>query len=1007
MPLVSFDNPAYLFLLLLLPAFWWVAKRRSLANLSGIRQSIAVALRVVIAACLIFALAGVNLVQQSGANCVLFVLDASYSVPRRDRQKALEWVNQATRNMRGQDKIGVLTVGSDARLAFEPSERGEVVCDLTVSDGSQTNLARGITTALSYFPENMARRIVLVSDGNETAGSALEAARSAVADEVPVDIIAVGDAPDKESLLDKMLAPPSVKRNEPFPLRIVATSVTGGTGTIQLFRNGQNVGAQKVTLQPGKTIISMEQKTDAPGFYTYEARLKMDGNADTIEENNKAVSFVKVEGKPRLLLVTTPSNLGFPIVPETFLPKTLAAQNVIVDQVLPNQIPSQPSALLNYDGIVLSDVPADALTPAQQKVIQEAVRDLGLGLTMIGGEHSFGAGGYFQTPIEEALPVDMDVRKMRRFPGVALAMAIDYSGSMNAGGRQTSTNMSKLELAREAADEAVDTLSPQDQVGVIAVDTQANIVVPMQYATDKKSIHAGIGAIYGGSGTEMSAGVRACYDMIAQADARIKHVILVTDGETGPYDYAPVIAQFREKKVTFTLIIIDDGQSASGIDPLKRIVTATGGRYYLVRDPAEIPKIYTREVQTISKPPLLEEPFLARVAAPGSPLISGIALDSAPPLLGYDVVNPKPTAEVVLVSHKGDPVLATWQYGLGKAAAFTSDAKARWGAQWAGGWGGYGPFWAQTLRWSLKKAEAGSYQSQVEMVNGRGQISVDAIDEKTGAFVNFLDAKANVIGPDNQTETVRLTQTGSGRYVGSFEAGKTGSYVATISQKGADGKTRAASAGLAVPYSPEYAALKPNTPLLLRVAEVSGGKTLTSGETVFQNRLIRRLPVPLALPLLFAAMLLFPFDVAVRRLFVGTRQAEAAAGIVKTKWGELLTNRAAHQAARAAAVASSSSVGKLNQSKRARTEGADTPSDGAETAPSAPVMGADAPPAPRPASVVWGSGAPAPTKSAPEKSASPAPPPPSAGATAGSVNSSGDTMARLREAKRRAKEKGE
>ncbi len=1008
MPLVSFESPFYLLLFLLLPFFWWLSQKRSLAHLPGARRTLALALRLVIASCLVLALAGVHLVKQSGANCVLFVIDSSYSVPRRDRQKALDWVNQATRNMRGQDKVGVLTVGGDARLAFEPSERGRVACDLTVADGSQTNLARGITTALSYFPENTARRIVLVSDGNETAGSALEAARSAVADEVPIDVIGVGTAPERESLLERMLTPPSVKRNEPFPLKIVATSVNGGTGTVQLYRNGKNVGAQKVTLKPGKNIVNLEQKTDAPGFYTYEARLQMDGggSSDTIEENNKAVSFVKVEGKPRLLLVKTPDNLGFPVVPESFLPKALAAQNVIVDEVLPGQLPTQAASLLNYDGIVLSDVPAEAMTPVQQKVVQEAVRDLGLGLTMIGGEHSFGAGGYFQTPIEEALPVDMDVRKMRRFPGVALAMAIDYSGSMNSAGRQTSTNMSKLELAREAADEAVDTLSAQDQVGVLAVDTQANVVVPLQYATDKRSIHAGIGAIYGGSGTEMSAAVKASYEMISKADARIKHIILVTDGETGPFDYGQLIEAFREKKITFTLIIIDDGQSASGIDPLKRIVTATGGRYYLVRDPAEIPKIYTREVQTISKPPILEEPFLARVVSAGSPLLSGINWESAPPLLGYDVVNAKPTAEVALASHKGDPVLATWQYGLGKAVAFTSDAKARWGAQWAGGWPGYGPFWAQTLRWSLKKAEAGSYQSQVEMVGNKGQISVDAVDEKTGAFVNFLDAKANVIGPDGQTETVRLTQTGAGRYVGTFDAGKTGSYVATVSQKGADGKTRAASVGLAVPYSPEYAALKPNTPLLLRVAEITGGKSLTNGEAVFQDRRVRKLPVPLAFPLLFIALLLFPLDVAVRRLFVGTKQAEQAAGIVKTKLQGVLANRATVQAERAAAVAAGSSIGKLNQSKRARSEQA-TEGNG-ETVPTAetPRMGQGVPPPPRASGVVWGSGGNKPEGASTEKVApkKPAASPPSAPSTGSGNASGGDTLARLREAKKRAKD---
>jgi hypothetical protein len=283
----------------------------------------------------------------------------------------------------------------------------------------------------------------------------------------------------------------------------------------------------------------------------------------------------------------------------------------------------------------------------------------------------------------------------------------------------------------------------------------------------------------------MSSGVRGGYALLEKADARVKHVILITDGETAPFDYKEIIANYRAKKMTFTLVVIDEGQSPAGVDPLKAIAKATGGRYYFVRDAAEIPKIYTREVQTISKPPLLEEPFTPRVASAGSPLLSGINWESTPPLLGYDVVVARPTAEVALTSHKGDPVLATWQYGLGKSVAFTSDAKARWGAQWLG-WQGYAPFWAQAVRWSLKKPEQGSYQSTVELANGKGRITVDAIDEKTGTYVNFVDAKARVVSPDGVAQTVRLEQTGSGRYEGTFDAGTTGAYVATITQRGPD-----------------------------------------------------------------------------------------------------------------------------------------------------------------------------------------------------------------------------
>jgi uncharacterized membrane protein len=934
------------------------------------RRRVALALRSALVLTLILALSGVNWVMRSNANCVLFIVDASYSVPRPQRQKALNYINQAVSNMRDQDKIGVLTVGSEARLVVSPTERGKITADLSVPDGSQTNLARGITTAMSYFPENTAPRIVLISDGNETTGSVLDAARSAAADRIPVDVVVLNTAPENEMLLDRMLTPPTAKRGEPFPVKIIATSLKGGKGVLKLFRNGKYVGEKSVDLQPGKNAVTIPQTVESPGFYTYEARLICAPGQDTFEENNRAISFVKVEGTPRILLVrsNTPD-----AVPEGFLPQALAAQSVQIDTIAPKDLPKQATTLLNYDGLILSDVPVSDLSDAQQHMIQAAVRDLGIGLIMVGGVNSFGAGGYWQTPIEEALPVDMDIRKMRRFPGVALALAIDYSGSMEAAAIHGSTQQSKLELAQEAAHRAVDALNAQDQVGVLAVDTEANVVYPLSYATDKRAIHSAIGGIWGGSGTEMSAAVKGCYEMLENADAKIKHAILVTDGETGPYDYGDLIQAFRAKKITFSLVIIDEGQADAGIDPLKRVVERTGGRFYRVGDPSEIPKIYTREVLTISKPPILEEPFVPRVALPGSPMLSGVNWDSVPPLLGYNVTVPKPTAEVPLVSHKGDPILATWQYGLGKSVAFTSDAKARWGAQWVT-WSGYGPFWAQAVRWALKKTESGSYQSAIELSNGKGHITVDAVDEQTGAYVNFLDTKARVIGPDGTVQTVRLTQSGAGRYSGSFEADKTGSYVASLQQTGRDGKTRATAVGVAVPYSPEYAALQPNTALLLHVAELTGGHVLSDGASVFKERNIRILPVPLALPLLAMALLLFPLDVANRRVNLSRQQAQQTVASLREKAAARQTAR--QQQAKAEATLS---VARL-QARKAAIEDEEQQAAVADRATTAILHQEETP---RP--VVWGN--------------SPATKPSTADPK---TDAAADYRARLLEAKRRA-----
>lgn len=983
---VTFDQPWFLLGLALLPLFWWVG-RNSLADLTPLRRNLAVALRLTIVGSIVLALAGMNGVKTSGATCTLFVVDASHSLPRREREKALGWVQQATREMRAADRIGIITFGADARIALPPMERGRVVADLSVPDGSRTNLARAITFALSAFPAEMARRIVLVTDGNENVGSAAEAARSAAAEDVPIDVIPLGNPLADEATLERMLTPPHAKRGEPFPVKLVATSLRGGQGTLRLFRNGKYVGDQKVRLKPGKNVITLTQKAERPGFYTYEAQLTVGAAQDTLAENNRALSFVKVQGRPRILAVEgTPGQ-------ERYLRTAVGAQQVDIEVRAPGQIPTQIAALLHYDALVLSDVPAAALTQTQMRVVQAAVRDMGLGLTMVGGAHSFGAGGYFKTPIEEALPVDMDVRKMRRFPGVALALAIDRSGSMgachcnNGGDGRVEAGINKTDVSREAANRAVEALNAQDQVGVIAVDNAASTVVPLQYATDIKKIQAGIATITAGGNTNLAAGVSAAFDMLQAAEAKIKHAILVTDGWSNRYDYTDLIARYRRAKITLTVVAIDEGENLSFLRTLQNVAKATGGRYYLVQDVREIPKIYTREVQTVSKPPIIEEPFVPRVAAPGSPILSGISWASAPPLLGYDVVNPKPTAEVALVSHRGDAVLATWQYGLGKSAAFMSDAKARWAAHWTQ-WSGFGPFWAQALRWTLKRADNGSYQTAIEQEGSRARITVDAVDQQ-GAFVNFLDAKARVIGPDGVSQTVRLTQTGAGRYEGVFEANRTGSYVATVIQRGVDGKTRVSSVGLAVPYGPEYREWRPNLPLLTRLADLTGGVLRSDGADVFLERRLARTPIPLALPLLLVALLLFPLDVATRRLMLSSRQAAEIWDEARARTVARLAARRAR--ARPAGAATTASVNRLLDRKaRLQAEEGD-PYD-------PPEPEAVAPP---PRSVTWGSPAtrPAPPPRPPERAAHPPPAQPAGATRSGET---GSYRSRLLDAKRRA-----
>ena len=865
--------------------------------------------------------------QTSRRQTVMFVADGSYSVGDKSRGVAQDEIESARGTLRGGDQLGIVTVAGDAALTLSPQEKRAAIVPERLPDAPEpgrTNLARGINRALAAIPSDTAGRIVLLSDGNENAGQAIEAARSAKTAGVAVDVIVLNDtktANAPETIVERMDTPNATRRGEPFRLSIAASSRTGGTGTLTVFKNGKLFHTEKVTLTAGKNILNVNDRADTAGFNTYEARLSLPKSADTITENNRAVGYVRVMGEPRILVVQDTAS-GDP-ADASSLVATLLKQKLGVTVGGPEAIPATgPAPLLAYDGIILVNTPADAFQKTQMSAVQAAVRDLGVGLVMIGGTNAFGAGGWRDTPIEAALPLEMESKKQKRFPSVALALAVDYSGSMDSPPR-SGGDQSKMELAQEAAHRAVDALSKQDTVGVIAVDTEPNVVVNLSSAADKNPIHKGISGIGGGSGTDMSTGVEACYDMLKNSKAPVRHAILITDGETPPFDYGQMIADYKKRKITFTLVVIDEGQSEDSIEPLKRVAIQTGGRYYFVKDASQLPKIYTREVRTIRKPPIIEEPFQAKLGPYGSghPLLSGIDTSASPSLLGYDVAYPKATAETLLLTHKDDPLLSVWQYGLGKSVAWTADAAPHWAAPWLA-WDGYPSFWAQLVRWSLKSVEETNQNSfftaHIVRENGKARLVADAVEGSTGTFVNNLSVQARIAGPDGESQIVPLTQTGPGRYEAeAFDAAKVGSYTASVLYTDTQGRGRTVPVGFAVPYSPEFAALSPNTALLARIADISGGRVLKSGKDVLTVRTPKKVPVALALPLLTLALLLLPLDIANRRLSLWRSRETAKAAVEQVKQTVVAKQEARKEAIQTAATrAATLAEARLQERKR-------------------------------------------------------------------------------------------
>jgi len=524
-----------------------------------------------------------------------------------------------------------------------------------------------------------------------------------------------------------------------------------------------------------------------------------------------------------------------------------------------DKIPKDMAGLQKYDGLILSNVSSLKMTKKQMENIRDYVREQGGGLMMLGGEESFGLGGYYRTPIEEALPVTMEVKQKIEIPSLAVVLSVDRSGSM---AMTTDEKVTKLDIAKEAAHLVVDLLDERNEVGIMSWDTEFLWDWPVRPARDKQGIHHAIATIKAGGGTDGYPALKEAYQILFDRPALLKHVIFLSDGQMTRGDFSGLLRRMAKDKITVSTVAI--GKDADV--PLMVDVAKWGrGRFYYTEDDSTIPRIFTLETQLASKASLVEQPFKATVASPGHEAIQEIDWKEAPPLGGYVATSMKSNADLVLMTHQEDPLLAAWRYGLGRSVAFTSDAKAKWGVLWVR-WGGFNKFWSQVTRWTLRTGTRSDTVATVSRTDNVGEIMVDAIDPK-GEFINFLDSQVGVVSPDKTRTVIDLEQIGPGRYRGRFPAGQEGVYLVGMAQRRADQMVGSQLAGLVVPYGQEFRDLGVDESFLRELSEITGGGMLGDPKDAFlQNRHKSRLSVDIWPWLVgMVAVLLIP-EIALRRI---------------------------------------------------------------------------------------------------------------------------------------------
>jgi uncharacterized membrane protein len=834
---LDFADPAWLWaLLIFLPILYlWKTSR---VPATPIRRWGMLLLRSALVLAIIASLAGTRLVWFNNGICVVFVLDQSQSVPGAARDVVRERIGNEVQKMKKDDRFVIVEFGGDAVLASLPSPKGAMPLPAKVDDTGRTDIARALRLALASFPPDRQKRIVLFSDGNQNVGDALREARIAAAKDVDVDVFMLAAQQGHEVMVEQIVVPPRVRKDANFVVRAIISSDTAQSAQLLLTRDGTPLDPMAVKLAVGTNVIDIPDQLSDGGYHEYQVTIVPDNaENDTFATNNTAYGFTQVEAPGRILLIR-----GKPEV-QTELYDALRSTGVPVDAGTVNNLPGSVKDFAKYDCVILDDVNAFRLAPEQMTELARWVKEFGGGLVLIGGDDSFGPGGYKGTPLEEVSPVEMDVKREKHLASLAIAVVSDKSGSMGMPPKPNST-LEKMDLANAGAVEVLKLLDPSDYAMIGVVDTEVkwmgdSRVVPMTASNKARISRDTLTVKAGGGGIYCETALIHAYELVndPRVNTMAKHVIMFADlTDSEQQENCVQLATDNYQRHGVTTSVIGMGAQHDKDAAFQQAVAKAGhGRWAWTDDAMAIPRLFAKEAFLVSRKAYVENPKGITPTLYNSPLLEGLLSTGVPKIFGYVGTTLKPRASLDMHGQEADdPVLAHWEIGLGKCIAYTSDSTARWGRDWAS-WPGYAKFWSQAVRWVSRAGESNGLATSTVIDGADGKVIVDAASD-SGKPLNDLQLKANIILPDSTSasEDVQLEQIGPGRYQGKFIASQRGTYLVSV----ADGKTSAplSTGGGVLSYPPEYRDLQPNATLLHAISDATNGQYLSSLDNTFTSK---------------------------------------------------------------------------------------------------------------------------------------------------------------------------
>jgi len=840
----SFEQPEWLWLMATIPLIVAISLR-SFAGLDRSRRIVALILRSLVIIVLAAALARIQFVKRNDNVAVIFMLDRSRSIPEKLRLFSQKYVRAVAAGAQPDDRLGLIGFDGRADVDLIPSRGGKDLMNLVTfsmsAEPDRTDLATALRMAMASFPEGYGRRVVVLTDGNENMGNFAEEMETARANGVAVDVLPLKYSHANEILFDRITVPAYASQDTRVPVRLVIKSRKRTRVKLDLYHNDEPVPLTDSILElaggmrPDPFTIPIE--VHSGGVHRFDARLTpLSPAKDSVVENNQATAFTFVEAPGKVLILTQPESPH-----DQYLYDALMREKIEVEMRTTDQLEIDLAKLMEYSVVMLANVPADVLTETQHKQLASYVKDQGGGLIMVGGDQSFGAGGWIGSAVEEVSPVTFEVRHKKVMPRGALAI-IMHSCEIPRGNY----------WGEQVGIAAVKAISSRDYLGVICYSWSKggpNWDVPLAPAGNKSAIIRAIKNMQIGDmpdfATTMDIAVK---DLMALNDVSQRHMIIISDGDPRPPSNA-TLNKMVKNKITCSTVGIGFGSHV--YEPtLKNIARKTNPKglraYYPVKNPRKLPQIFVKEAKVIKRALIDEELFQPRISGI-SPIVKGFATQDLPPLAGIVLTTRKPDAIMPIARRTtdgDDPVLAHWNYEMGKMAVFTSGlwAHDKWGGQWTH-WAAFGKFWKQVVESVMRQAQSADFDVMTRLDGNKGYVLIEALN-KDASFLNFLRISGGkVILPNMDARPLRMAQTGPGRYEATFDVNDNGNYLIALPylnplEEGDEPRWRVIRAGLSVPYSPEYRELGTNMDLLQRAAELTGGRVLESKpdpELVFRH----------------------------------------------------------------------------------------------------------------------------------------------------------------------------